>query len=50
MTQWSQRKGKDLEYLLLKEEEVAMGIKLGAGEGAGAEATGSPTLSLKRAG
>jgi hypothetical protein len=28
MTQWSQRKGKDLHCILPKEEEIAVGIKL----------------------
>ena len=27
MTQWSQRKGEELKYLLPKEEEIAVGVK-----------------------
>jgi hypothetical protein len=27
MTQWSQRKGTELQYLLPKEEDIAMGVK-----------------------
>jgi hypothetical protein len=27
MTQWSERKGEDLRYLLPNEEEIAVGIK-----------------------
>ena len=52
LSQWSQRKFEDLQYLLPNEEEIAVGIKLQVWEQVRklAHASDSQLLSLKRTG
>jgi hypothetical protein len=56
MTEWSQMKGEELQYLLPKEEEIAVGIKLQVWEQVMeqvrnlAHASDPQLLSLKRTG